>query len=293
MKNLSDLVYGIVGFGLMGGSLAKAIRENVLSSSCAHGSIFASDINSASLTLAKEQGIADEIFPVSGVDEMLSQCDFVFICLYPHATLEFLIQHKNSFKSGAVVTDISGVKTEICSHLDEFVSGNFDFIPGHPMAGSEKEGYVNSSGSIFKNHNYILMPLAASKPENVNLFKQLVSMMGFTRIVETDAAVHDHKIAFTSQLCHVIAGALVSSAEDSQITAFGGGSFEDLTRIAMINAPLWTELFLANKKELLLQIENFEKSLDEIKNFIITEDSDSLKRCLENVREKRISMGKI
>lgn len=293
MKNLSDLTYGIVGFGLMGGSLGKAIRENVLSVSSASGKIFAADINEASLSLAREQHIADETFLISEVGSMLCQCDFVFVCLYPHATLEFLIQYKDSFRSGSIVTDISGVKSEIFSHLNEILSGGFDFIPGHPMAGSEKEGYANSCGSIFKNHNYILMPLKQNKVENLELFKQLISLMGFTRIVETDAFVHDHKIAFTSQLCHVIASALVDSAEDSKITAFGGGSFEDLTRIAMINAPLWTELFLANKKELLLHIENFEKSLNELKNFIEKSDASSLKSYLENVREKRISMSRI
>ena len=135
--------------------------------------------------------------------------------------------------------------------------------------------------------------MMVDKIENLELFKQLVSLMGFTRIVETDAFVHDHKIAFTSQLCHVIASALVDSAEDSKITAFGGGSFEDLTRIAMINAPLWTELFLANKKELLAHISSFESSLSKLKNFIQNGDAASLEKTLTEVREKRISMGRI
>ncbi|MBQ2464372.1 MAG: prephenate dehydrogenase, partial [Treponema sp.] len=116
---------------------------------------------------------------------------------------------------------------------------------------------------------------------------------GFTRIVETDANVHDHKIAFTSQLCHVIASALVDSAEDTEVTAFGGGSFEDLTRIALINAPLWTELFLANKKELLGHIEKFQQSLEVLKNGIKNDDSGAIKSYLENVRVKRTAMSRI
>ena len=115
----------------------------------------------------------------------------------------------------------------------------------------------------------------------------------FSRIAETDCDTHDYKIGFTSQLCHVIASALVESAEDPEITAFGGGSFEDLTRIAMINAPLWTELFISNKEKLVEHIENFEKKMEEFKKDIQNEDSEALKAILEDTREKRIRMGSI
>ena len=117
--------------------------------------------------------------------------------------------------------------------------------------------------------------------------------MGFTRITETTCDIHDYKIGFTSQLCHVIASALVESAEDPEITAFGGGSFEDLTRIAMINAPLWTELFISNKDKLVSHIENFQKKMDEFKAAVASEDSEKLKSLLEDTREKRMRMGSI
>ncbi len=125
------------------------------------------------------------------------------------------------------------------------------------------------------------------------MLKSLAADIGFTRIIETTAKIHDHKIAFTSQLCHVIASALVESAEDTEITAFGGGSFEDLTRIAMINAPLWTELFIENKEDLLHHIEVFEKSLNHFKKSIIEDDSTTLMRSLEKVRPRRIDMARL
>ncbi|MBQ1590763.1 MAG: prephenate dehydrogenase [Treponema sp.] len=293
MKELEHFTYGIVGMGLMGGSLAKAIRANVLSKEGATGKIYACDINRASLDMCLEQHIADKAFTIDQVGEMLGQCDFVYICLYPHATAEFLIAHKKDFKSGAIVSDISGVKALIFDHIEELKDCQFDFIPGHPMAGSEREGYAASNGSVFANHNYILMPLENTDSQDLELFKSLITAMGFTRIVETDANVHDHKIAFTSQLCHVIASALVDSAEDTEVTAFGGGSFEDLTRIALINAPLWTELFLANKKELLGHIEKFQQSLEVLKNGIKNDDSGAIKSYLENVRVKRTAMSRI
>ncbi len=293
MKNLSNLTYGIIGLGLMGGSIGKAIRENVLCSPSSKGKILGSDINIASLEVARASGIIDSSFSDTETSVILGKCDIVFVCLYPGATIDFLSLHRSDFKSGSIVTDVSGVKSSMFQNLDKILRSDVDFIPGHPMAGSEKEGFVNSSGGIFKNHNYILMPLESNKEESLSLFKQLISLMGFSRIVETDAKVHDHKIAFTSQLCHVIASALVDSAEDSNITAFGGGSFEDLTRIAMINSPLWTELFIANKDEILNHIDRFEESMAKIKEIIKSEDKVSLEKYLDKVREKRISMGRL
>ncbi len=116
--------------------------------------------------------------------------------------------------------------------------------------------------------------------------------MGFSRITEVDADTHDNKIGFTSQLCHVVASAMVESAGDPEITSFGGGSFEDLTRIAMINAPLWTELFLANSDKLVDHIENFQSQLDKFKNLIEKQDANGLQSLLADVRSKRIAMQK-
>lgn len=292
MKKLSELTYGIVGLGLMGGSIAKSIRQNILCTSESKGKILASTRNAAALELAKKEHVLDDFYTLDKVDEMLAQCDFVFVCFYPHMTVDFLAAHKNSFKKDSIVTDINGVKAEIFDRITEIESGNFDFIPGHPMAGGEKEGYSASNAAFFKNHNYIIMPLKSNKADDIEQFKRLITEMGFTQIVETDGRVHDHKIAFTSQLCHVIASALVNSAEDAKVTQFGGGSFEDLTRIAMINAPLWTELFLSNKAELLGHIENFEKSLDVLKNLIKSDDAEGTKNYLEEVRVKRIEMAR-
>ena len=291
--NPHNLSYGFVGLGLMGGSFARAIREKVLGRPNSCGKIFACDINGASLTQSLSDGIIDGGFSLDEAPAMLAQCDVVFICLYPHATLQFMEKNRSYFKSHSIVTDISGVKAEIISHLPKILRDDVDFISGHPMAGSEKEGYTHASSKIFAGRNYILMPLAANTAEHLIFFKNLVTDLGFTRIIETDAQVHDHKIAFTSQLCHVIAAALVDSAEDTQITAFGGGSFEDLTRIAMINAPLWTELFSANKRELLGHIDSFQQSLEELRHYLETDNQQAMCQLLEGVRTKRIAMSRI
>lgn len=290
---LKNLTYGIVGLGIMGGSFAKSIRQNILSQSGATGKILACNRSTACLSQAMSEGVVDETYTSDKVSEMLVHCDVVFVCLYPHATLEFLKTNRDYFKSGAIVTDISGVKGIFEKGLPEVLREDVDFIIGHPMAGGEKEGYANSNARFFVDHNYILCPVSANKPENLDLMRALVTEMGFTRITETSCDTHDWKIGFTSQLCHVIASALVESAEDPEITAFGGGSFEDLTRIAMINAPLWTELFISNKEKLVQHIENFEAQIELFKKYIAQEDSESLKNMLTDTREKRLQMGSI
>ena len=288
---LKNKTYGIVGLGIMGGSFAKSIRENILSQNGAAGKILVCNRSTACLSLATAEGVADEAYTSDKVGEMLPKCDVVFICLYPHATVSFLKEHREEFKSGAIVTDISGVKGIFDADLS--LRDDVDFIIGHPMAGGEKEGYVNSNALFFVNHNYILCPTARNKAANLDFMRTLITAMGFSRITETTTDTHDYKIGFTSQLCHVIASALVESAEDSAITAFGGGSFEDLTRIAMINAPLWTELFIANKEKLCAHIDNFVSKMQEFRNAIDTENSDKLKALLEDTREKRLLMGSI
>lgn len=293
MKNLKDLTYGIVGLGIMGGSIAKAIRQNILSQSGAKGKIYVCNRSTACLSQALQEGVADKTFTSTEYDKFLGECDLVYICLYPHATLDFLRENKKYFKKNSIVTDISGVKGIFEKELSSILRNDVDFIIGHPMAGGEKEGYAHSTATMFINRNYILCPILSNKEENLELMRNFISEIGFTRITETTCENHDYKIGFTSQLCHVIACSLVDSAKDEKITAFGGGSFEDLTRIAMINAPLWTELFISNKDKLVSHIENFEEVVNRFKKAIQNEDKQELLSLMEESREKRLKMGSI
>ncbi|OJF77473.1 MAG: hypothetical protein BKP49_00310 [Treponema sp. CETP13] len=299
------MIYGFIGMGLMGGSLAKAVRKYVVKDG---DKIYGYDKRKSVLEDAMLDGTLDAMFvakdfPDSALSTMLLNCDLVYVCLYPEATLEFILRHQNDFKSDAIITDIAGVKQKLCAGLDKyFTRSDVTVIPGHPMAGSEREGYTHSNSEIFKGRNYIFITYKNHTieeesqkrdvdPKKLEVLKSLARKIGFTNIIETTPKNHDHKITFTSQLCHVIASALVDSAEDTSITDFGGGSFEDLTRIAMINAPLWAELFTADKKELLDHIESFENSLDVLKKTIENEECENIKNILENVRKKRIEMA--
>lgn len=285
METLKGKTVSFIGLGLMGGALAMGIRKQGPDKICAF------DINEEVLEDALRKEVIDwGVSEPEGIRQILRVSDLVVICLYPQLALDFILEYMEDFKKNAVITDITGVKKLLVDHLRGVLREDLDLILGHPMAGSEKEGFGNADDAIFKDRNYILVPQPENKPENLSFIKEIIRNLGFVNIVETTAEVHDQKIAFTSQLCHVIASALVDSEDDLHITDYEGGSFGDLTRIAMINAGMWTELFICNKEALVDQIEKFEKSMDTIKKMIQAEDSDGLTEILSNVRKKRITM---
>ena len=285
METLKGKTVSFIGLGLMGGALAMGIRKQGPDKVCAF------DINEEVLEDALRKEVIDwGVSETEGIRQILGVSDLVVICLYPQLALDFILEYMEDFKENAVITDITGVKKLLVDHLRGVLREDLDLILGHPMAGSEKEGFGNADDSIFKNRNYILVPQPENKPENLAFIKEIIHNLGFVNIVETTAEVHDQKIAFTSQLCHVIASALVDSEDDLHITDYEGGSFGDLTRIAMINAGMWTELFICNKEALVDQIEKFEKSMDTMKKMIQAEDSQGLTEILSNVRKKRITM---
>ncbi|MDR2618273.1 MAG: prephenate dehydrogenase [Treponema sp.] len=286
MKPVEDCVIGIVGLGLMGGAIAMALRK---SGAAPAGRLMACDTSAETLALALESGVIDRGF--ESPEKMIPCCDLVFLCLNPSTLIRFWNQWMPAFKPGTLITDIAGIKGPIVEALEHNLRGDLDFIPGHPMAGSEKGGFANAAACGFTGKNYILTPLARNRPENLEFIRNLIYRMGFGRITETSPASHDRKIAFTSQLCHVIAAALIDCEPDTEITRFGGGSFEDLTRIAMLNAPMWTELFIGNKQELLKRIGQFEGSLEALKTLIASEAAGELESRLAAVRDRRMKMN--
>jgi prephenate dehydrogenase len=270
----------------MGGAMAMSLKGEGLMGT--EGRIIACDIDPEALGAAKAAGDIDEGF--TSPELMLKRCDLVFLCLNPSTLLSFMDQWMNAFMPGALITDIAGIKAPIVAAMERTLRDDLEFIPGHPMAGNEKGGYAYAKSCNFHGKNYILTPLKRNKQENLDFLKDLIYRMGFSRITETTPEEHDRKIAFTSQLSHVIAAALIDGEADREITRFGGGSFEDLTRIAMLNAPMWTELFLENRKELLERISQFERSLEKLKRFIADEQKERLEEHLRMVRERRESM---
>jgi prephenate dehydrogenase len=285
---LENSTVGIVGMGLMGGAIAMALRGPC---GVAQDRLFACDIDGNALIQAREAGLVSQTWSSDAAGEMLNLCDLVFLCLGPAALVKFLDTWEQSFKPGSLVTDIAGVKGSVVTRAEKLRS-DIEFIPGHPMAGAEGGGFAAASRCSFTGKNYILTPLSRNKPGNIDFLKTLIHRMGFDRITETTALDHDRNVAFTSQLCHIIAAALIDCENDTAISRFGGGSFEDLTRIALFNAPLWAELFSTNREALFERIEQFESSLDEIKALIRdNEKIAELEQRLTQVRERRAAMN--
>jgi len=270
----------VVGLGVIGGSFTMALKE------AGYDNVYGIDINEESLEKAKKLGLIKDGF-TSG-EEIVKSADFIIISLYPRLVKQFIIDNKDNFKDGSVITDATGIKKLFIEDIVKILPENIDFVFGHPMAGREKKGIDFASSTVFKGANYILTPVARNKEENLNMIEDLAYKIGFKRVKRITPDYHDEMIGYTSQLPHSLAVALVNSdVEGRETGSFIGDSYRDLTRIANINEDLWSELFLGNKDNLLKSIENFEIELDKIKNAIKDDDKESLREIFIKSTKRR------
>ncbi|EDS78133.1 prephenate dehydrogenase [Clostridium botulinum C str. Eklund] len=278
-----DFNVTIVGLGLMGGSYACALRE------LNPKKIYAVDKDEKALKLGEELGIIDKGFKDPKIP--LSESDLVVICVYPKVIKEFIKDNINNFKKGAILTDVTGIKSDFVEEINKVLREDMDFVFGHPMAGREFSGVKYASKDIFKDANYIITPNDRNKRESIEFLENLVRKMGFSSVKKITPELHDKVIGFTSQLPHVIAVSLVNSDKLGIDTGkFTGDSYRDLTRIARINTKLWTELFIGNKKNLVNEIEEFQKNIQELKMTIIKNDVKGLCEILDTACKKREDM---
>ena len=270
----------VVGLGVIGGSFTMALKE------AGYDDVYGIDINEESLEKAKKLGLIKDGF--TNGQEIVKSADFIIISLYPRLVKQFIIDNKDNFKDGAVITDATGIKKLFIEDIVKILPENIDFVFGHPMAGREKKGIDFASSQVFKGANYILTPVARNKEENLDMIEDLAYKIGFKRVKRITPDYHDEMIGFTSQLPHSLAVALVNSdVEGRETGSFIGDSYRDLTRIANINEDLWSELFLGNKENLLKSIENFEVELDKIKDAIKNDNKETLKEIFIKSTKRR------
>lgn len=270
----------VVGLGVIGGSFIMALKE------AGYKDVYGIDVNEESLKKAKEKELIKEGFKDG--NEIIKEADLIIISLYPRLVKQFILDNKENFKDGALITDATGVKKFFIEDILNILPNNIDFIFGHPMAGREKKGIDFASSQVFKGANYILTPISRNKPENLDLVEELVYKLGFKRVKRIAPEYHDEMIGFVSQLPHAIAVGLINSDVEGRETGnFIGDSYRDLTRIANINEDLWSELFLENKDNLLNSIDNFEIELDKIKNAIRNDDTQTLKELFIKSTKRR------
>ncbi len=278
-----DLNITVVGLGLIGGSYAMAIRE------LNPKKLYAVDIDEEAILDAEKNGIIDKGYV--NADIPLKESDLVIICLYPKLVKDFIKSNIEHFKNGAVITDVTGIKSGFIEEVNHILREDLDFIFGHPMAGREQKGLKFASKEVFNGANYIITPTERNKEENIKFLEELIRKIGFRNVVRISPEKHDKIIGFTSQLPHVIAVSLVNSDELGIDTgSYTGDSYKELTRIAQINSELWTELFMGNKDNLIKEIEVFEQNIAMVKNAIINEEKSLLTELLEKASKKRKEM---
>lgn len=282
MKKQKPLNIAIIGLGVIGGSFAWALQQQ--KEFPVH--MMGIDCDQETLQQALEKGAIAE-GEVSN-KKILQKADLVIITLYPSDVVGFVETHRDDFKKNAIITDTTGVKGNLVERILPVLREDVDFVFGHPMAGKESQGFAYADGDIFQEANYLITPTQLNKPENVEILTQLFKTLGFKRVTEVSPQTHDEMIAFVSQLCHVIAVSLINSDQTAGETAeFVGDTYRELTRIAKINAPLWTELFLHNKVDLLSAMENFQAQFDLVKEAIEQENESELSILLEEATGRR------
>lgn len=266
MKNIA-----IIGLGIIGGSFAKGIQA------IAGNDYYVMGIDRDEDTLKEALALGVIAEGETTNESILQKADLVIIALYPTLIKPFIETHRDEFKQDAVITETSGIKQTLIDDILPLIPEQVDFILGHPMAGRESKGFSYSDHNVFKKANYILTPHPGNKEENLNKVTEFIKQLGFGRVTISSPKIHDEMIAYTSQLCHIIATALINSdLSEGDSVEFIGDSFRELTRIAKMNDALWSELMLNNRAALIEVIESFENKFDVLKTAIINEDKQRL-----------------
>ena len=271
----------VVGLGLIGGSIAKAIKLNT------DHIVLGIDTNEDVLLDACSCGAIDG----KASPEDLRTADMVYLCVYPESALEFMETHGGKLKENCILTDACGIKGEICHGVEKMRgTGKYVFVAGHPMAGKELSGFAASDAGIFIGASYLIAPCGA--PEwAVQEVAALAKSMGFGQVVITTPEQHDRVIAFTSQLPHVLACSYVMSPRCKEHQGFSAGSYRDVSRVANINEVLWSRLFLDNREDLLLEVDELIKNLTAFRTAIDEGDEERLKALLHTAAEIKREVG--
>ena len=274
----------IVGLGLLGGSYAKVLKRFGFH-------ISAITLEQNSIDYALKEGIIDEGTTELDAD-MIGDADLVIFALYPHVFVEWIEKNQGLLKSGALITDVTGVKGNIVYKIQDMLRHDVEFIAAHPMAGREVSGVENSTDKMFVGANYIVTPTEKNTQGAIQTCLELGRLLGFSNVTTLSPGEHDEMIGFLSQLTHCIAITLMTCNDKEDMEKFTGDSFRDLTRIARINDIMWSELFVANKAALLEQMTLFIDKFNELKTMLETEDVDSMRAMMRLSTERRALFDK-
>jgi prephenate dehydrogenase len=269
---------GIVGLGLIGGSLAKAFKRKETIS------VLGWDRDQSILDFA---GLAQAVDGVL-TDEAISTCDLILLATYPQGVIDWLTEKAPLIAPKTTVLDCSGTKRRICEACSPIASQyGFTFVGGHPMAGTHQSGFKYSREDLFDGAPMVIVPPTFDDIRLLDRIKSLLEPVGFGRISITTAQEHDKIIAFTSQMAHVISNAYIKSPTAKQHQGFSAGSYRDLTRVAWLNPDMWTELFLENRSYLIEEMDVFLAAFQQYRDALEQQDATTLRQLLEEGRQRK------
>lgn len=273
---------GIVGLGLIGGSMAKSIKVRT-----AH-TVWGIDLDAETMTLSRLSGAIDGAL----TSENLALCDLVLVAIRPAAAIQWVGDNAKLIRKTAILVDLCGVKRNVCEQLAPIAKANgFAYIGGHPMAGRERGGFVHSSEELFTGASMILTPDQNTDMRMLETLKAFFTDIGFAGLTFSTPEEHDRIIAYTSQLAHLVSSAYVKSPEAQRRRGFSAGSFRDMTRVAHLDEAMWTELFLDDADYLTEQLEILIDHLNEYREALAAHDAEKLQALLKDGREKKATAG--
>lgn len=271
------MIVGVLGLGLIGGSLARAYSK-------AGHTVLAAEIDKDILSFSQLAGVVTQELTTSNIES----CDLILLSIYASASAQWLEDHAQFISSDALVIDCCGIKQEICQRAFPLAERyGFTFVGGHPMAGSHNSGFKYSKSNLFQGAPMVLVPPKFDDVLLLQRVKDALSPCGFKHFSVTTAEAHDRMIAFTSQMPHIVSNAFIKSPTALEHSGFSAGSYKDLTRVAWLNPGMWAELFLSNQENVLRELDFFIDSLQQYRRAISDKDSATLIQLLDEGRKRK------
>lgn len=271
------MTVGILGLGLIGGSLARAYK-------LAGHTVYVKNRDESMLSFAMLSGAVDGKLN----EDTIPQCDLILLAIYPAGSADWLEANAPLISKKALVIDCCGTKQLVCQRCFPIAKEyGFTFVGGHPMAGSQFSGFKYSRANLFQGAPMVLVPPVYDDMALLQRVKDALEPCGFGFFSVTTAADHDRMIAFTSQMPHILSNAFIKSPTALEHKGFSAGSYRDLTRVAWLNPGMWTELFLENRENLLFELDTYIQSLTQYRDALANQDEDTLYRLLDDGKKRK------
>ena len=271
---------GIVGLGLIGGSMARSVRKHTIAK------VYGYDLSPDAMSLATLSGAIDGELTT----ETLKECDLLMIAIFPKALVQWVKDHQDDIPKDCIFVDLCGVKRYIYENVSPIArEKGFLYVGGHPMAGKEVSGFINSDAELYKDASMILCPDDTANIDDLDTLKAFYLSLGFGEVVFSTPEEHDKIIAYTSQLAHAASSAYIKSPTSRERMGFTAGSYKDMTRVARLDPEMWTQLFMVNRDHMIDELQELVDNLNGYLEALKEDDADKLKALFEEGRDLKVT----